>query len=441
MLSKTIYSVVDIETTGGKSSNNRITEIAIVKTDGEKILDIFSTLVNPHRKIDKFVVQLTGITDKMVSSAPDFKEVINKIDEFTKDTIFVAHNVAFDYTIVKREYRLVKKIFKRNTLCTVILSRKILKDQESYSLGKLSKNLGIHLKNRHRALGDAEATAHVLHHIIKIIGVEKVLDFSSNNNHIIEFKGEITSDIIEELPEDSGTFRFLNKKGEVLYIGYAKNIFSSVTKFLIQEAKLNTHHGLFENMFSIDFEVFNSFLITQLNAISEINKYKPRYNKSKTYRDLPIGVYEKEKDLLKGPFLSEYNKKDKALWRFSNMKSSKRFLKRILKSKELLAPTYTGNVDEFDTRYKKIIELYLKSELYPSRNFFIFREVSYQNIAYIVWIKDFIYQGYGKVEMEFFDQKIDSLKECITIQKSTQEIQKILKKYIAKARGIKIIKY
>ena len=73
-----MYSVVDIETTGGKSASNRITEIAIVKTDGYEILDQFSSLVNPHRSIDKFVVQLTGITDEMVATAPKFRDIATK---------------------------------------------------------------------------------------------------------------------------------------------------------------------------------------------------------------------------------------------------------------------------------------------------------------------------------------------------------------------------
>ena len=78
-----MYSVIDIETTGGKSASNRITEIAIVKTDGKKIYDTYSTLVNPHRKIDKFVVQLTGITDDMVAPAPSFEDIAEQIVNFT----------------------------------------------------------------------------------------------------------------------------------------------------------------------------------------------------------------------------------------------------------------------------------------------------------------------------------------------------------------------
>lgn len=439
-----MYSVVDIETTGGKSSSNRVTEIAIVKTDGKKIIETFSTLVNPHRKIDKFVVQLTGITDAMVANAPDFESIIEKIDEFTKDTIFVAHNIGFDYSIIKREYRNADKVFKRNNLCTVQLSRKILKNENSYSLGKLSDSLGIILENRHRALGDAEATAHLLHHLINTVGEENVLEQTAHKTQQIEFKGEITNDIIEELPEDPGVFRFLDKAGKVLYIGHSKNIFSTVTKFLIHEVKLNSYHGLFENMFSIDFEVRNSFLIAQLYAISEMIKHKPAFNKSSTYKDLPVGIFLKEEDLLNSPFYIENNHdfgNDKAIWRFTNGASAKRFLRKILKLKALTPPAFNGDKKIFDAEYKEKIERYLLTDLYPARNFFMVREVSYEKKAYVVWIEDFVYKGFGEIDMEFGDQSIQSLRDCIKFQRNNMQIQKLLKKYFAKAKGIQLLKY
>ena len=204
-----------------------------------------------------------------------------------------------------------------------------MKEQESFSLGKLTNNLGIELKDRHRAFGDAEATTKLLHYIINKVGEENIIKQTSQQNQIIEFKGELTSDIIEELPEESGTFKFLDKNKKIIYIGYSKNIFKDVTKLLIEEAKYNTHFGLFENMFSIDFEVFNSLFISQLSAISEIIKNKPTYNKSKLHKKQPIGVFEKVENRLGNPFLTEKNKNDFALWRFSQQKIAKRFLTRI----------------------------------------------------------------------------------------------------------------
>lgn len=441
MTAGNIYSVVDVETTGGKSSTNRIMEIAIVKTDGYKIIDTYSTLINPHRRIDKYVVKLTGITDNMVANAPDFSDVIEKIEKFTKKTIFVAHNVPFDYSIIKKEYRLVNKVFKRNKVCTVQLSRKFLKEQESFSLGKLTNNLGIELKDRHRAFGDAEATAKLLHYIINKVGEENIIKQTSQQNQIIEFKGELTSDIIEELPEESGTFKFLDKNKKTIYIGYSKNIFKDVTKLLIEEAKYNTHFGLFENMFSIDFEVFNSLFISQLSAISEIIKNKPTYNKSKLHKKQPIGVFEKVENILGNPFLIEKNKNDFALWRFSQQKTAKRFLTRIFNIHKIRTPSYARNKKEFEIEYKQKIEELLQKEIYPHRNFFIIREIYFNKIAYIVKIENFIYRGFGKIDLENFDQRIESLNDCIKLQTNNQTIQKVVRKYVLKAKGIKIVKF
>ena len=439
-----MYSVVDIETTGGKTTSNRITEIAIVITDGKKIIEKFSTLVNPHRKIDKFVIQLTGITDEMVETAPDFSEIIDKIDELTKDTIFVAHNVPFDYSIIKREYKKLNQVFRRNNLCTVQLSRKTLKDQASFSLGKLTESLGIKLENRHRALGDAEATAHLLHYIINKVGEENVLNQTAHKTSEIEFKGEITNDIIEELPEEPGTFRFLDKDGKVIYIGFAKNIFSTVTKLLIQEAKSITIHGLLENMFAIDYEIINSFFIAQLSAISEKQKLKPIFNQKKNQREMSFGVFERENDFLKGPFEADNirkRKEENSLWQFSNLNAAKRFIKRALQSKTLVIPPFQGDHKEFDQNYKIRLESYLKSTLYPHRNFFIVREVSFANIAYVVWIENFIYKGFGVIDLDYFDQNIETLKDCIKHKENNQQAQKIISKYIGNAKGINLRVY
>lgn len=437
-----MYSVVDIETTGGKSSTNRITEIAIVKTDGKQIIEQFSSLVNPTRSIDKFVAKLTGITDEMVADAPLFEDLIEKINQLTKDTIFVAHNVGFDYSILKKEYRRVGKVFRKNTLCTVKLSRKTLKNQNSYSLGSLAENLGITIKNRHRALGDAEATAHLLHHIIQQESEDVVLNETAYQTQQIEFKGEITNDIIEELPEEPGTFRFLNREGKILYVGFAKNIFAEVTKFLTKEIKQTTYFGLFENMFSIDFEMFNSYFMAQLYAIAEIQKYKPIHNKANLYKQLNIGVFEQKNQLQQGAFSIENIKKENtqnALWYFANKSSAKRFLTKL--NKKIKVPTFKGNQEQFDQQYQQGIEKILKEELYPMRNFFIIREVSFENKAYLVWVEDFIYKGYGVIDLEKFKPEVALLKQHIRPQRNTSQAQKLIKRYINKAKGIHLINY
>ena len=154
-----MYAILDIESTGGKYNEEGIMEIAIHRFDGEEVtVDKFISLVNPEREIQPFVVKLTGINNQMLRSAPKFHEVAKRIIEITDKTILVAHNAQFDYRILRTEFRRLGYNFERKTLCTVDLSKKLLPDAESHSLGKLVRSLGIPVSDRHRANGDALAT-------------------------------------------------------------------------------------------------------------------------------------------------------------------------------------------------------------------------------------------------------------------------------------------
>lgn len=156
------YVVVDIETTGGKKEQHRITEIGMVKIEQGVITDTWQTLVNPERHIPKMITELTGISNEMVKSAPLFEHIAEKLDTFSQNAIFVAHNVNFDYGFIRQEFARLNKKYTRAKICTVQQARKYLPGYKSYSLGKLCADLDIELKNHHRALDDAKAAAEVL---------------------------------------------------------------------------------------------------------------------------------------------------------------------------------------------------------------------------------------------------------------------------------------
>lgn len=147
-----MYAILDIETTGGKFNEEGITEIAIHKFDGHKVVDTFISLVNPEKEIQPFVVNLTGINNKMLRTAPKFHEVAKRIVEITDSTVLVAHNAQFDYRILRTEFRRLGYNFERKTLCTVDLSKKLIPEAESHSLGKLVRSLGIPVSDRHRPM-------------------------------------------------------------------------------------------------------------------------------------------------------------------------------------------------------------------------------------------------------------------------------------------------
>ncbi|CCH03374.1 DNA polymerase III, epsilon subunit [Fibrella aestuarina BUZ 2] len=153
-----MYCIVDVETTGGVKGPTRLTEIALIRHDGNQIVDEFQTLLNPGHPIPPFISQLTRITDAMVAEAPTFDQVADRVHEITDGAIFVAHNVQFDFGFLQKEMNWLDREFLRRTLCTVRLSRKIIPGLPSYSLGKLCRSLEIPVSARHRAYGDAAAT-------------------------------------------------------------------------------------------------------------------------------------------------------------------------------------------------------------------------------------------------------------------------------------------
>lgn len=154
-----MYAIVDIETTGGFTSGNQITEIAILTHDGQRVVSIYQTLVNPGRSIPSYITGLTGISNAMVASAPDFSEVAETIFSLLGSRIFVAHNVNFDFQFVRQALSMSGFNLNCDKICTISLSRKLFPGQPSYSLGRLCENMGIALEDRHRAYGDAKATS------------------------------------------------------------------------------------------------------------------------------------------------------------------------------------------------------------------------------------------------------------------------------------------
>jgi len=121
-----MYAIVDIETTGGSAAYHKITEICILLHDGNEVIRKFHTLINPEQNIPFNITMLTGITNEMVADAPKFYEVAREIYEITDQAIFVAHNVNFDFSFLKKEFEELGGEFKRQKLCTVRLSRKLL---------------------------------------------------------------------------------------------------------------------------------------------------------------------------------------------------------------------------------------------------------------------------------------------------------------------------
>ena len=271
-----MYSIVDLEATGGKFNEESIIEIAIYKYDGKKVVDQFISLINPDREISPYVERLTGINAKMVKTAPVFSEVAKRIIQITDSTILVAHNAQFDYRLLQVEFDRLGYEYVKESLCTVILSQKLLPNQESYKLGKLVKSLGIPLSQRHRASGDAQATVELFRLLI-----QKDIDKQIISKNVVTYLGQnarsVFNKIIENIKNETGVFYVYNHHNEIIYIEASKTIKSRINKLFTSNKFIPK--SIQNNVKNIEVEATGSFYIALIKKFSEIDHIKPAFNK------------------------------------------------------------------------------------------------------------------------------------------------------------------
>lgn len=295
------FVVIDVETTGQSAQYGRITEIGMVKVIDGEVVDEYSTLINPEQFIPKFITDMTGISNEMVAIAPKFSEVKSRIQSFLGDGVFVAHNVSFDYNFVNTSFvrEGLKPIFNE-TLCTVRIARRLLPTTKSKSLESLINYYGIKVKDRHRALDDAKATAQILITFLETLEnkyeietLSDVIAFQYKNVFKLKKPPKnflALKDTLEDIPEKPGVYFMYNKYNTLIYIGKSKNLKERVDSYFYH----NTGHTpkVFEMVRyvqSIKYETTGSELSALLLESELIKKNKPMYNSaSKRYRKYPF---------------------------------------------------------------------------------------------------------------------------------------------------------
>ena len=270
-----MYAILDIETTGGKYNEEGITEIAIYKFDGHEILDQFCSLVNPEKKIQPFVVNLTGINNKMLYNAPKFYEVAKRIIEITEGCILVAHNAQFDNRILTTEFDRLGYSFEKAILCTVELSKKLIPDLPSYSLGKLVRSLGIPIADRHRAQGDAKATVELFKLLLEKDTKKEIISSIVRKNSKRQLEPKLL-EIIETLPTSTGVYYMHRKNGNIIYVGKSKNIRKRLIQHFTNDNKKSKK--IQSEVVSVSYEETGNDLIAQLKESQEIKTLKPIFN-------------------------------------------------------------------------------------------------------------------------------------------------------------------
>ncbi|MDQ3015416.1 MAG: exonuclease domain-containing protein [Bacteroidota bacterium] len=285
-----IYAIVDIETTGGLVKRDKITEIAIVLHDGEKVIDQYQTLINPERSIPEFITNMTGITNEMVSIAPLFCEVAKEIVLKTEGAIFVAHNARFDYGFLREEFLRLGYTYTRKQLCTVRLSRKMLPELKSHSLDSLIRHFSISVNNRHRALDDALATAEVFMRITRSgICVEAADDMINLGIREAKLPATISLEHLHRLPEGAGVYYFHDQDGKVIYAGKSIHIKKRVAQHFTEIS--NKAGKMQQRVHDITYTLTGSELIASLLENAEIKRLQPDINRAQRRKSFPFAIY------------------------------------------------------------------------------------------------------------------------------------------------------
>lgn len=243
------YVIVDVETSGGHPFETRITEISIQVSNGKDLIASYTTLINPTVKIPPYVRRLTGITNEMTSSAPKFRMVAKEIFKFVNEATFVAHNVAFDYNVLKSEFKRIGIDWEAERLCTVKASRKIFPGKESYSLGKLSADLNIVVENRHRAEGDARATLDLFHMLLNE-SAELLLETINTEKTDYLLYEKYSHLKLHTVPNKAGLIEIIDLNGKIKYFKAGTNLKKIAVSFIKQAEKDNNADQIGELKFT-----------------------------------------------------------------------------------------------------------------------------------------------------------------------------------------------
>lgn len=450
-----MFAIIDIETCGGKFTypNGRITEICILVHDGLQVTETFSSLINPECWISPYFTQLTGITNEMVQTAPTFAQVAKEIIRLTEDRIFVAHNAAFDYGFIKAEFTSMGYTYKRDTLCTVRLSRKLLPGKVSYSLGNLCQSLGIPNLARHRAQGDATATAQLFEQLLFLKSQHPSYKNQGIEALMARKIDKIKPYILNKIPETCGVYYFRNKTHDIIYVGKSKNMYNrAISHFNSKETKASK---LLHELHNADVVETGSELVALLLESEEIKRYKPRYNR-KSKDDAfthAIDWYKTKEGIICFKIVGE-DETEQTLQRFTSYTSARALLEswidrytlclRYCHLTESDAVCFRHQIkacfgicagEETVESYNQRAQMVLNEFRLNESNGFIIDKGRHQHERSIIYIENGNYKGYGYLDISETIQTAEAMKEVLQYKRYYPDADVIVRQWLKQNRA------
>ena len=457
-----MYAIVDIETTGTNATYNCITEVAIYVHDGDKIVDEWHSLINPKREIPPFIIQMTGITNEMVADAPEFADVAEEIYTMLHDKIFVAHNAGFDYGFIKSHLLENGYELKSKKLCTVRLSRKIFPGFKSYSLGRLCESLGVQIENRHRAAGDALATAKIFGMLIQKDTGNHVTTALKRNSKEQLLPPNMEKAVLEQLPEACGGYYFHDAAGKIIYVGKAINIKSRIFGHFTYADYHGKENDLRNSVFDITYTLTGNELIALLLESEEIKRKFPKFNNAQKQwdRNYCIFKYIDQRGYIHMA-IERYNVKKEVLKVFADFLSARNYLNEKMHAFQLCgkychlqkvkkacynhelgiclgACVEKENPETYNERAENAIAAFRDE----TDTYFIVGKGRAGNEKSVIYIDKGHYLGFGFFDADWYNGDPEILIDVIKWRPDTPDVQRILSGYISRhavTQGLTII--
>ena len=387
----------------------------------------------------------------MLRNAPKFYEVAKRIIEITEDCIIVAHNSSFDYRILKTEFNRLGFSYKRKTLCTVELSKQLIPDMPSYSLGKLSRSLGIAISDRHRADGDAQATVKLFKMLLNKDLKKEIITQSVR----IEKKSRIASNlkaIIEDLPTETGVYYIHNSAGDIIYIGKSNNIRKRITQHFTGTNSKSKKIQTLVN--SVTYERTGNELVALLKESEEIKKNKPQLNRALKKHIFSHGLFEFiDNNGYINLRVEHASKKELPITTFTNRQSGNSFMNHAIENYELCqkltgiqktqsscfnyeidqcygACVQKESVEDYNKRVRELTALHS----YEDKNMLIIDRGRYIDEKSVIVIENGEFKGLGYFDLNHQINNHEVLLSLITPMSNNRDNQHIIQSYVRRHR-------
>ncbi|MGV9001375.1 MAG: exonuclease domain-containing protein [Candidatus Saccharimonadaceae bacterium] len=270
---------LDIETDGGSGERGRITEIALIRVENGEVVEEFSSLVNPGGSIPYWITKLTGITNQDVADAPYFDEIAAEVYRILDGAIFVAHNVRFDFSFIKRQLEAAGYRFRPKLFCTVRMSRALYPEYKGHSLEKIITRHAITVADRHRATADAQAILDFTRLAIQEKGIAAFQATAAHQMKTKTLPPNIDETAFAKLPQAPGIYIFEDSDGVPLYVGKSVNIRSRVMSHFANDTKIAKEMKLSLTSHSISFIQTETEIEALLLESAKIKELQPIHNR------------------------------------------------------------------------------------------------------------------------------------------------------------------